>query len=198
MKDDYMRIGIDFDDVLAPSIIWFRKYLNDKYNKHINKLYMDEIDKLEMSKSEFFDAWDSFCNTEKHYDMVPLSDSIEVIERLSKEHELYLISARSAYLKDPTMKWVNKHFPKFFKDVHLINKAYTYEPVKKSTICVKHKIDVMIDDSLKNLIDCKDAGIKTIWFTQYLTVKKNEYKDKNIIIARSWLDIERQIEKKGK
>jgi uncharacterized HAD superfamily protein len=195
-----MKIGIDFDDVLAPSIIWFRRYLNEKHNKHIQKLYMDEIHKLEMSKDEFFEAWDNYCNTE-NTEILPLADSIEIIERLSKKHELYIISARSEYLKDSTMKWVNTHFPNLFKDVHLVNRTFRDQPVKKSTVCKQHKIHIMIDDSLENLIDCKDAGTKGIWFTQYLTSKNNDYKDKNIIIARSWLDVERQIEKyekKGK
>ncbi len=195
-----MRIGIDFDDVLAPSIIWFRKYLNEKHNKNLDKLYNDEIDQLGMSKDEFFGAWDDFCNTEKHNNMIPLTDSINVLERLSKKHELYLISARSAHLMNPTMMWINKYFPNFFKDIHLVNRSHKDEPVKKSIICTKHGIDLMIDDSLTNLMDCREVGTGGIWFTQYLTVKKNEYKDKNIIIARSWLDVERQIEKleKGK
>jgi uncharacterized HAD superfamily protein len=196
-----MRIGIDFDDVLAPSIIWFRKYLNEKHNKNIEKLYFDEVNKLEMTTDEYYRAWNDFCNTDKHHDMPPLTDSIAVLEKISKKHELYLISARSTNLEDPTSKWISKHFPRLFKELHLINRSRGHTPNKKSDICNKNKIDILIDDSLSNLLDCKNVGTQGIWFTQYLTSKKNEYKDKNIIIARSWLDVERQIEKiekKGK
>jgi len=190
-----MKIGIDFDDVLAPSIINFRMHLNEKHNKNIDKLYSDEIAQLGMTKDEFFGAWDDFCNTEKHNNMLPLSDSINVLEYLAQKHELYLISARSEHLFDSTMHWVNKYYPNLFRGIHLVNRSYKDEEIKKSTICEKYKIQIMIDDSLKNLIDCKNAGTKGIWFTQYLTSKKNNYKDKDIIIARSWIDVKRQIEK---
>jgi uncharacterized HAD superfamily protein len=192
-----MKIGIDFDDVLAPSIIGFRKYFNNKHNKVHEKIYWDELDTLGLSFEEFIKEWNEFCVTDYHNNMIPISDSIDVLKRLSKEHELYLISARSTKLEKTTRKLIDNYFPNIFKEIHLINKKEEINN-KKSEVCLEQKIDIMIDDSLSNLIDCEKVGTKGIWFTQYLTARRNEFINPKIIIARSWLDVERQIEKEKK
>jgi len=191
-----MKIGIDCDDVLSISVAAFRKFYSKKYKKDLYYFRFEQPHKLGLTVQEFYKIWDEFCNADEHTNMDPIPHSFDVLKRLSEKHKLIVITARSKQLKEPTVKWITKNFPNIFNNIHLINEANKIGTKTKLKVCKELEIDILIDDNLDNLLPCAKEGIKCFWFNQYTSYPpKKLYSKKNIIKVKSWIEIEKEINK---
>ena len=165
-----MRIGIDFDDTIVKTSDKVREYL-DKYN-------IKELKNVD-EKYEFY---------KKHIDTIAqeldLFDGVvEVLNKLSENNELYLITARSDYysknLEDLTTKFIKDNkLP--FKEI-----CFGCFGVGKADKCQELSIDLFIDDYYVNCLEVSKRGIDTLLF-------KNEYE--NLKTVNSWQDILKYVE----
>ena len=165
-----MRIAIDFDDTIVKTSDKIREYLN-KYNI---KNFTNEDEKYEFYKKHI----DDITNELELFD-----DVIDVLNKLSINNELYLITARSNYysdsLKDSTIKFIKDNkLP--FKEIHF----ECYE-IGKAIKCEELNIDLFIDDYYVNCLEVSKKGIDTLLF-------KNEYD--NLKTINSWQDILKYVE----
>ena len=165
-----MRIAIDFDDTIVKT--------SDKVKEYLDKYNMDEFISIE-AKFKFYKSHiDEITNELELFD-----DVVDVLNKLSINNELYLITARSNYysdnLKDLTLKYI--------KDNNLPFKEIYFEcfEIGKAIKCEELKIDLFIDDYNINCLEVSKKGINTLLF-------KNEYKDLKTV--NSWQEILEYVE----
>lgn len=196
-----MKIGIDIDGVVLDTERQFRNEAEiyditvRKSNSLINpnELYFqDRFDWPEEEKIEF--ANKNFLECTKKSNV--MSGAKEVLELLKKDgHELIVISSRGG-----TVSAVGGSVPEIPGMIEaaqeIIDKAglkfdkYYWKVKDKSEICKKEKIDIMIDDHIRNCRKLAESNIKTIYLRDSNIEKAN---DENIKEVYLWSEIYRYI-----
>ena len=110
----------------------------------------------------------------------------ETLELLKKEgHNLFVITSRGNIFEDEIK--VTKQRIK--KDKLPVSQIF-YSASDKAKLCKELKIDVMIDDYYNNVIKVAKAGIKCLYFRDFV-LKFADHK--KIIEVNNWGEIYRQI-----
>lgn len=190
-----MRIGIDIDGVLTDI---YRAMIDDSskfcYENNIDFEFSteeyDDYKLLGISKEDTIKFWNAYlvqyvinCPVRKY--------AQEVISRLKENNEIYIITARDEYgmpedaygkMQELTKEWLNKN------NIQYDRLIFTQEKLKT---CKENKIDIMIDDSPKNIWEVSKE-IKTFC---YDNPYNKEVNGSNIVRIYSWYDILNRIEK---
>ena len=162
-----MRIGIDFDNTLVNTDVIVNMFMK---KNNIKKF------KNEEQKTIFFKKY-----INEMMDYITLKDdAIEVLNRLSKKHELFLITARSNYYSNNLVDLTKK----YMKDNKIPIQNMYFDNQLKSSISLELKIDLFIDDDISVIKDLNNHGIKTLIFN-------NDYK--GVKIVNSWLEVENEV-----
>ena len=145
IKDDLLEAGINYDKSLGNSGI----PLNDNY-------YVGQ--RFNWNKEEY--AYFMGIIRKNVVENAKLRDGLlEILNKLINEgHEIIIITARSnVYYKDPekmTLEWLKKeHIPYHKLILNATNKA---------KICKEEKIDIFLDDDIKNCQEVYESSIRTI------------------------------------
>lgn len=160
-----MRIAIDFDDTIVDTTKKVREYLN-RYN-------LEEFEDIEEKTKFYIKHIDDIT---KDLELKPYAK--EVLNELSKNNELYIITARSDYYS----KKVKPLTKEFIKNNNLPIKDIYFDCFEegKAIMCDKLNIDLFIDDHINNCLEVKNRGIKVLLFD-------NEYEGLDNV--NSWLDV---------
>lgn len=169
-----LNIGIDLDNTICnteESIKRYeRKYLNDN-NITAEMLWNDNYYKVDFLSKHLYNIYKNAIVKE---------DAIKVINDLSINNKIYIITARSNNFVDNIEElikdYLNDNIIKY--DMIIINSG------DKLQACLDNKIDIMIDDSYYNYGVLKDNNIKCI-----LLDDKKRYLD-NIDRVSNWSEIE--------
>ncbi len=152
-----MRIGIDLDDTISCT----REEINYLFNEYLIKNNINEEDLNEDDIKNFYK--NNFKNVLSN-ELVK-EDASFYINELSKNNEIYIITARSneyvGYsidIEELTYYWLNRNNIKYNK---VIFNAF-HEG--KKDVCIDNKIELFIDNDLDNIKWVKSIGIKTILF----------------------------------
>lgn len=190
------RIGIDIDEVLVDFISPFSKYYNSKFNTQISEEHfvsynLSQVFKTSQEKITL--EVHEFTKSESFKKLPPLEGSIEAIEKLSEEYELFIITARSEEVSKTTLDWLKTHFKDKFKNVHFSHNPYITGPIRstKTEIGRKLKIDLLIEDNLSFAIESAEAGIKVLMIDA--TWNQSDTLHRNITRVYSWNDILKRI-----
>lgn len=165
-----MKIAIDFDDTIVKT--------SDKVKEYLNRYNISQFISIE-EKFKFYESHiDDITNELELYD-----DVVEILNKLSVNNELYLITARSNYysnnVKDLTIKYIkDKKLP--FKEIY-----FECFEIDKAIKCEELKIDLFIDDYSINCLEVSKKGINTLLF-------KKEYE--NLKTVNSWQEILEYVE----
>lgn len=113
---------------------------------------------------------------------------------LTKNNELYAITARPQITQKQTLKWINEHFPNTFKGVYFTNLFLPEGAVKKnkSLVCLEVGAEMMIEDHLEFAIDCSSQGIK-VFLLDY-SWNQSENLPENVQRVKSWKEITNLID----
>lgn len=160
-----MRIAIDFDDTIVDTTKKVREYLN-RYN-------LEEFEDIEEKTKFYIKHIDDIT---KDLELKPYAK--EVLNELSKNNELYIITARSDYYS----KNVKPLTKEFIKNNNLPIKDIYFDCFEegKAIMCDKLNIDLFIDDHINNCLEVKNRGIKVLLFN-------SEYEGLDNV--NSWLDV---------
>ena len=160
-----MRIAVDFDDTIVDTTKKVREYLN-RYN-------LEEFEDIEEKTKFYIKHIDDIT---KDLELKPYAK--EVLNELSKNNELYIITARSDYYSK-NVKLLTKEF---IKNNNLPIKDIYFDCFEegKAIMCDKLNIDLFIDDYINNCLEVKNRGIKVLLFN-------SEYEGLDNV--NSWLDV---------
>ena len=170
-----MRIGIDVDDTITNSY--------DIIFDLIGKVYNKDSDKLKADGVTYYDVMEDHVNF-PNYDKVILDnfDNImpnvslkenarDVINKLHEDgHQIIIMTARSdKEYSNPyiiTYLYLVKHdilFDKIFVNMN-----------DKGALCKEQKIDLFIDDSVRNCESAINNGINTLLFDNTFNKENND------------------------
>lgn len=174
-----MRIGIDMDGVMISTIDLIARELS----KHFG--YRITTDDTAHRLGEIEGASEYFRNRGEYLlcSIEPIEDAVEVVNNLSEEHEIYIISARYNHHYQVTLDWLKKY------GVNVKEVIFT-EGKEKSGVCREYGIDLFIEDSVCNALELAEAGIEVILFsTEYNRWVKRE----GIVHLDSWKEIDQYV-----
>ena len=190
-----MNIGIDIDDTIADTsvetAIWAKHYTENVLKKEF------KIHDFQTSEPVFFKSLYGWTSEEDqnfwnlYYEPIvenvkPKPNAVEIINKLSENHNIFIISARwdkeNKTILSKTEKWLNKNNI-------LFNKLIIGNWDKRAS-AKENSIDLFIDDSIKTCIQISELGIRTLVMTNCV----NKGIDiPNLERVDSWKDIERKI-----
>ena len=186
-----MNIGIDLDGVIFDSeeLLKCKAEFYDQKIGGIGVINQSEIlcqnryDWTIEQENDFLKL--HLLDTLKNAPLKPLVR--ESLKSLRKNgHKLFVITSRGNIFKKEiqiTKSRLKKEKLKFEKVV--------YSATDKSKICKDLKIDVMIDDNADNIISMANAGIKCLYFRDFVL---KFIKHKKVIEVNNWGEIIRQID----
>lgn len=161
-----LKIGIDLDNVLAE----FMAGMIDFYNKKYGTTYKEEDFKhFELHKTwggtleNAINIVHDFYFSDEFEKIIPVTGSQNALAKLSKENDLFVITARPHEVTKQTIDWLDKYFPNMFKDIIITNlfSMNNLETKTKPQVCDALDIDVFVDDSFHHVLGCVKEGRKS-------------------------------------
>jgi len=141
-----MRIGVDLDDVINDLVPKWIYFYNRDYNDNLKIEDIKSWDIGDYTKigKDFY----KYLGNEKLFKFLSINDgAAEIIEKLCKKHEVYIVTANASYNKgvcDDKVNFIKKFMPFFpIKNIIFIN--------NKSLL----DLDILIDDGLHNFVNFK-------------------------------------------
>lgn len=162
-----LRVGYDLDDVIADLDMMVRQRLGVILGRYLPKEartchYFSDVpglpEKLGLTPEELRSLVID-CYNEIDYKDLPVSTSaVKMINKLKNDgHQVYIITARNANLKDVTARWLDDmgitNVPVYFGDDGLGS-----DDNSKANISKRLHLDYFIDDKLSNLRQFDDIG----------------------------------------
>ncbi len=187
-----MTIGIDLDDVLAAFNMAWLNYHNLKYGTNLT---FDQLttykyaDSFKIPNEIIFPRIFEFYDSEECRNIQPVEGSQDGISKLIN-HKLYVITARDVHIKENTINWIQKFFPNTFQDIVLTNqftRDTSLKQEKKSDVCRRLSIDLLIDDGVHNAEEIAECGIKVLLLNKPWNQVCKE--DKNIVRIKFWTEV---------
>ena len=185
-----MKIGIDIDGVLTDLSRFYLDYgakfaFENKTDNILNPNTCNIEEMLNLERGVYRDFWLKYDDyyTKKIYTREFAS---EVIEKLKNDgNDIHLITARNPK-KEQDESWTTDWLKE--NDIYYDKLAFTDE---KLEYCKENNIDLMIEDTVKNIV----AISKTIPVICFDTRYNQECEGDNITRCYSWYDIYSKIKK---
>lgn len=198
-------IAVDVDDVLAIENDAVRQFANEHYgHNHTPEDYLvpgeywsywemvQGVDREEGSR-----RYGEYVASGQKGRLEVMPGAIEVIDQLKKSCNLVIVTAREAHLTDVTKGWLNKHFPKTFRQVEFVALWSGDVKASKAEICQHLKADYLVDDSPIHARAAQEVGIQAVLFGEYGWAKGVDLPD-DVVRCKNWLEVgeyfERQLQ----
>lgn len=174
-------IGIDLDSTLNNlEEEWILHTYNEEYGDNLKEedMHCWEVERY-AKKAKPEDIYSILLRPHFFYNLRPKDCAREVTEKLSKDHELFIVTAYSPTTVVDKVDWVKKYFPHINpKNIIFCN--------SKGLI----KTDYLIDDGGHNILDYHNNGGKNpIVFDR----PWNRHLPNTFKRATGWLQVERMI-----
>ena len=190
-----MKIGVDLDGVVFDSEKLFRVYaeLYDILELKRNSIrenrevrFQERYNWTPEEVNDFYEKYQEIIVRNANF----MPGAKEVLKMLKNDgHQIVVITARGSVHKE------NINISKdIFKKANMeIFDDYFWGVEKKDEICVREKIDLMIEDSNKRCRDISNAGIRTIYLKDAPNFDMEE--NKNLKVLYNWGEVYRYIKK---
>lgn len=177
-----MRLGIDIDDTIINTWEYLMPIFKEKFNIPLDKL---------KKSSPYYGAIKDTIPLEEYLEMIkenehlmkeiPLKENVkEILTKLKLEgNSIIFITARGNCYSDPyliTKEYLDKYSIPY--DKIIVN------ALDKGIVCQEEKIDLFIDDNIRNCIDVSQNGIEVLMMEA--NFNKN---DKEFIHMKDWKQI---------
>ena len=192
-KNTKMNIGVDIDDTLLDFVGTYARFHNEVYGTNLKredfKTYSFNTARGGTMK-EAVNSVKEFYNTSFFKEMKPFPNAIEVIQKLKRDKDLFIITSRPLDLQKGTLEWISKYFSNIFSDIIFASNHYIKarnNGKTKAEVCCDLEISTLIDDSLIYARECVEKGIDAL----LLDAPWNQNgEDKGITRVKNWKEIE--------
>ena len=198
-----MRIGIDLDGVVIDSEQTFRTFeeifdIEHNQNKLIDREEPKFQGRYSWSLEEQMEFQKYFLEVARNSSLMPgFKKVFFLLKKLGIE--FVVITARGVTPNGNFMKEMENDAKRILKRNHIHFDRYYFKQKDKLEVCLKEKVDYMIEDDYKIIEKLADNGIKTLYFRD-VGLKKLEEND-YIKEVNNWGDIYRflynEIKKEG-
>lgn len=184
-------IAVDIDDVIFPFIPELIKHYNlrkgadltleDFKIYHFSQVWGNTEEEANAIVAEFL--------TQDLVHLQPLPGAQQAFDRLSRDFDIVLITARNGLFAPSTTQWLQAHFQGLFEDVIFAGNPHdTIEYREKGIICQEVGAAVLIDDSPGNLQSALDYGVDAVLFGAHNWNKVHTLPD-HIVRCRTWKEV---------
>ena len=123
----------------------------------------------------------------------PINGSQEAIDRLKQNYELRVVTARYPLFRHSSIEWINRNFNDCFKSIEFVKYKTPFGPrTSKAVICKQIGATIIIDDKLRNAVDCSKAGIMVYFFGEDNNLG-DDVLAKDIIKVKDWQAVLKQL-----
>ena len=188
-------IWVDCDEVLSETLDELLKLppLKDKWIKKsdVTSYELSAVKTIWMTLDEAINLFFSFFESSEYWQTQPVSGAYEKLYELKEAgHVLFVVTARNKPYEKQTKERVETHFPWIFSDFLFMNQ-YTENEVPKSQLCKDKGIQVLIDDSVRNIYD-----MNWVWMPGFLLDKPwNQWVEDSELLHRVYSRDEIDLEK---
>ena len=164
-------IAIDVDEVLFPLLASFFSYLKAAHDIDIVPDQMETYrteDVIGGTSEDLLAKMDAYMQTEHYENTSPVIGAVEALKQLHINYRLIIVTARHKNFSGFTERFIETHFKGLFDNVH-----YTHDVIDpgvnrpKAEMCKELQAITLVDDSLRNVIECAEAGIPSVVFGDY-------------------------------
>lgn len=181
-------LAIDIDEVLFPLIPHLAAFHN---TQHGTSLVMADFNNYDLEKvwggtvAEAVAKVNAFFAVD-HLHIEPIDGAFDSLKSLADHFRLVVITSRHDSLTDATHAWIERHFAGVFETVILAGNHHAGGDVKsKVSLCRDLGAVALIDDSLRYVTECSDAGQRAILFGDYPWNQADEL-PQGVARVRSW------------
>lgn len=182
-------IAVDCDDVLVRSTPFFVETYNQIYGTNVTlDTAHDNAAAWGVDNTTVAARLAELMETQAYKNLSPSNEEVTILNALSKDHELHVITARRPHERDLTQLMLDTYLPGVFRSLELVGFTGSKGEIIKSI-----HADVLIDDNLRHLNDAVKHGLPKegailfgdyAWSTPELTPFVHCYE---------WSDIAREI-----
>lgn len=150
-------VAIDCDDVVVETTPVLVRSYNKAYGTdlRLEDAYSTDLERWGVPDQETaVRRWQSFLNTDVFLGLEPTQEAVDVIHELGRVHDLHIVTGRSDFIEEATLRMLERHFPDIFRSVVLTNYFNVPDGVSavvsrpKNEVCVELGADYLIDDHL--------------------------------------------------
>lgn len=187
-------IAIDFDEVLVPTAHYFVDAYNNKYGTRV-----DFEDQHLQQASGSWEARDDeellarlelLRNTSAYRSIAIAEEDREVLHRLSRDHELHLVTARMPREERDSREVIERDVPGVFRDIHFVGFSGS-----KGAVVSELGADFLVDDSVRHLQDAIALGLSkdgAILFGDFPWSRDIEASS-GFVRCNSWTEVEKRV-----
>lgn len=192
-----MNIGIDIDDVLADFAGGWIPFHNkhEKLDLTIDDIFDYDLRKvLNVSIDEVMRRIYHFYDSPEFENLSPISGSKKCLERLVSSNQLIVITSRPNYIEEKSLRWLARHYGEPFDEIiftQQIGKYAQKAALSKTTVCLEHEIDVLIEDAPEYCFDAAKAGVTVLMMDKPWNVQTQLLDNMDRVM--SWKEIEKKI-----
>lgn len=183
-------IAVDIDDVIASFAEAFIELSNLEFGTKFNvEDYCDDYSKLwNLTQAEVADRLNELLRPERMLNLKVAEQAQQALSLLAARYDLYVMSARRKQTIEVTHEWLDRHFPRTFKGVHIVPIWDSEHKVTKAEVCRQIGADYLIDDLPVHCNLAAENGIKAILFGDY-SWNRNEAIMPNVTRCKTWPDV---------
>lgn len=165
-----MNIAVDLDDTILNNITNLILFFNSVYGRNLKKEQFFSCLYRQVwggTKEEEQEILRNFCESKYFSEILPIKGSQRMMNVLKKNgHNLVVVTGRVYSLTKKTEDWVGKFFPNVFSDIYHTNSyGESGLRIKKSDMCKKLNMDLIIDDDFNHVVDCTNADIPVLVYS---------------------------------
>ncbi|MDY6788394.1 MAG: hypothetical protein SVV03_00360 [Candidatus Nanohaloarchaea archaeon] len=188
------KIGIDMDNVIARSIDTLLSFYNEKYGTDVKSSDLDDMKLhkfLGITKKKLEERLDDFYINYDHITRVPPVDGAKkALDRMVEEGlDLEIVTARPLKREEKTRKWIQKHFPDHFSNLHFVGGR----DKTKAEVCKEQGLEVFVDDVKEFAVRCAEAGVETLLFSTPWNRNLDCSKHERVKRVESWEDVLEEV-----
>lgn len=191
-----MIIGIDIDDTISNTYEYLfpyaQKYTTEELNKEIKNVNRNASTHMYTTTFHNWSKEEEKAFFNKYYQIVlgqvkPKLYANNIINKLKEDgHKIYIITARFKIenfdVEALTSKWLKENNIQY--DELIINAQ------DKVKVAKEKKLDIFIDDAIKNCADMAETGIKTYMMDSIINLN---YQNNKITRVYSWPHMYQEI-----
>lgn len=188
-------IAVDCDDVLLETTPFLVKEYNHKFGTKVILGHAHMTSNPEWGTDDndlILDRLSEIQNSKEYGEIKPIAEAVGAIQRLAKDNELHLITARSGSVEVATMVMLDKYFTGCFTSVEHVGRVRS-----KGEVCRQIKADVLIDDSISHLLSALEYGMPNggaLNFGNYIW-NQLDSPIEGVVECYDWDAVEREVDK---
>uniref|UniRef100_A0A1D2ABQ3 Uncharacterized protein n=1 Tax=Auxenochlorella protothecoides TaxID=3075 RepID=A0A1D2ABQ3_AUXPR len=164
-----LKVAVDVDEVLGRFLHSLNQFCLEEHGREyqVSDYFLYDFAKVWKCSQEASNVMVHNFFKSHHFSagIQPIPGALESLKRLQPFAELVVVTSRQHVIQEPTLDWVETHFPQVFSSVHFGN-HYALEgaSLSKVEMCRGAGAQVLVDDNPRYAEECAEEGLHVLLF----------------------------------